>query len=614
MGRPKTNNLFSANIPKSGTTQIKNDDEVDKITESLIKDINKEAGATKAYNLSVDEAPTNIKRWIKTDSLQLDYIISNKKDVGGFPEGRIIEIQGPPSCHAFGDRVMMFDGTIKNVEDVIVGDKLMGPDSQPRTVLKLVRGQDMLYRITPGMHAAPHHVSSKHLLPLVKTKKSHQGPERIEISVEDYLNANNWFKDSYSLERKEVKFAQKFIKDIVIPPYILGLLLGDGCLQQKRTSLVSADEIILENYTKFCNQLGYNVSRRVKQNNQASEVYHLNNAITGKQIDPNNDLDKIRSELRKLGLLGKKSGSKFIPQEYKIRSKEDQLELLAGLIDTDGHYSEKSNNYEYSSKSFQLAKDFVWVARAAGLKVGEPMPKIVNGTTYYRVFLSGFVPCKLARKQSNHKNTRQDIATHGFLLEPIGEGNIYGFTVDVDNLYLMEDTTVERNCGKSHLCFSAAKNTQKMGGIVVYIDTENATSPENLISLGIDVSKRFVFIQETCMEEIFKIIETTIEKVRNMKEDMPVLVVWDSVAGASPKAEIEGSYDQNTIGLAARVLSKGFRKITEVIGNTNTTLLLVNQQRMKIGVMYGDPCVSPETKIRIRRKINVAQSYEINKE
>lgn len=148
-------------------------------------------------------------------------------------------------------------------------------------------------------------------------------------------------------------------------------------------------------------------------------------------------------------------------------------------------------------------------------------------------------------------------------------------------------------CGKSHLCFSAAKNTQKMGGIVVYIDTENATSPENLISLGIDVSKRFVFIQETCMEEIFKIIETTIEKVRNMKEDMPVLVVWDSVAGASPKAEIEGGYDQNTIGLAARVLSKGFRKITEVIGNTNTTLLLVNQQRMKIGVMYGDPTTTP---------------------
>lgn len=149
------------------------------------------------------------------------------------------------------------------------------------------------------------------------------------------------------------------------------------------------------------------------------------------------------------------------------------------------------------------------------------------------------------------------------------------------------------SCGKSHICFAAAKNTQKMGGIVVYIDTENATSPENLANLGIDVSKRFVFIQETCMEEIFKIIETTIEKVRNMKKDIPVLVVWDSIAGSSPKAEIEGDYDQNTIGLAARVLSKGFRKITEVIGNTNATLLLVNQQRMKIGVMYGDPTTTP---------------------
>ena len=147
--------------------------------------------------------------------------------------------------------------------------------------------------------------------------------------------------------------------------------------------------------------------------------------------------------------------------------------------------------------------------------------------------------------------------------------------------------------GKSHIAYEICKSTQQMGGIVVYIDTENATSVENLETIGIDIRKKFVFIQETCIEEIFKVIESTIEKARNLKADVPVTVIWDSVAASAPKAEIEGDYDQNTIGLAARVLSKGFRKITHVIGDKNVCLVLLNQQRQKIGVMYGDPSTTP---------------------
>jgi recombination protein RecA len=128
-----------------------------------------------------------------------------------------------------------------------------------------------------------------------------------------------------------------------------------------------------------------------------------------------------------------------------------------------------------------------------------------------------------------------------------------------------------------------------MGGIVVYIDTENATSIENLASMGIDVSKRFVYVESSCTEEVFSIIESTIIKAKQLKKDVPITVVWDSIAATSPKAEIEGDYDQQTVGLQARVLSKGFRKITGVIGDNNVTLLCLNQTRLKIGVMHGDP-------------------------
>lgn len=145
------------------------------------------------------------------------------------------------------------------------------------------------------------------------------------------------------------------------------------------------------------------------------------------------------------------------------------------------------------------------------------------------------------------------------------------------------------SCGKSHIGFEVAKSTQKMGGIVVYVDTENATSPTNLAQLGIDVARRFVFVQTACTEEILSVIESTIIKARVMTKDVPVTVIWDSVSQSSPKAELEGDYDQNTIGLQARVLSKGMRKIANIIGGQKVLLLLMSQQRVKIGVMYGDP-------------------------
>ncbi len=159
--------------------------------------------------------------------------------------------------------------------------------------------------------------------------------------------------------------------------------------------------------------------------------------------------------------------------------------------------------------------------------------------------------------------------------------------------------------GKSHIALQVCKSTQKMGGIVVYIDTENATSIENLASMGIDVSKRFVYVESSCTEEVFSIIESTIIKAKQLKKDVPITVVWDSIAATSPKAEIEGDYDQQTVGLQARVLSKGFRKITGVIGDNNVTLLCLNQTRLKIGVMHGDPtCVDPyKTKIKIRYEL-----------
>jgi recombination protein RecA len=148
--------------------------------------------------------------------------------------------------------------------------------------------------------------------------------------------------------------------------------------------------------------------------------------------------------------------------------------------------------------------------------------------------------------------------------------------------------------GKSHLAYHAAAVVQAMGGLVVYIDTENATPVDKLRTMGIDVKKRFVYCDTHCTEEVFKIVESTILKAKQVaSKDIPILVIWDSVAASSPKQELEGDYDENTVGLQARVISKGMRKVTGVVGQNNVTLVCLNQLREKIGVMHGDPLTTP---------------------
>lgn len=147
--------------------------------------------------------------------------------------------------------------------------------------------------------------------------------------------------------------------------------------------------------------------------------------------------------------------------------------------------------------------------------------------------------------------------------------------------------------GKSHIAIQIAKSTQQKKGIVVYIDTENATSIENLKALGVDISTRFVYVDTHCTEEVLSIAESTIIKAKAMSKDVPVTIIWDSVAATSPKAELLGDYDKESIGLQARAISKGMRKITGVIANEKVLFVCLNQIRTKVGVLYGDPTTTP---------------------
>jgi recombination protein RecA len=172
--------------------------------------------------------------------------------------------------------------------------------------------------------------------------------------------------------------------------------------------------------------------------------------------------------------------------------------------------------------------------------------------------------------------------------------------------------------GKSHIAIQIARHTQLMGGIVVYIDTENATSVDNLGLLGVDIKKRFVYVDTHCTEEVLGIAEKTILRAKALQKDVPITIIWDSVAATSPRDELLGDYDKQTIGLNARVISKGMRKITGVIANENVLFICLNQIRTKVGVMYGDPTTTPGGKAipfhsSVRIKLGAGQQIKDKK-
>lgn len=148
----------------------------------------------------------------------------------------------------------------------------------------------------------------------------------------------------------------------------------------------------------------------------------------------------------------------------------------------------------------------------------------------------------------------------------------------------------EESSGKSLICAHLVANIQRKGGIAVYLDTENAANPDFMRRIGVDL-ERLIYVQPGTIEKTFEIIESVIATLRAKSTTQPVLIVWDSVGNTPPQAEIEGSYDPNSrMGLGAKAMALGLRKLTETVGREQITLVCTQPltYRMDAG-SYGDP-------------------------
>ncbi|MFC1632546.1 recombinase RecA [Patescibacteria group bacterium] len=167
--------------------------------------------------------------------------------------------------------------------------------------------------------------------------------------------------------------------------------------------------------------------------------------------------------------------------------------------------------------------------------------------------------------------------------------------------------------GKTTLAQHIVANAQKMGGTAAFVDAEHALDPEYARKIGVNVDDLFISQPDTG-EQALEIVETL---VRSGGVD---IVVVDSVAALVPRAEIEGDMGDSHMGLQARLMSQALRKLTGAVAKSNTTVIFINQIRMKIGVMFGNPETTSggralkfysSVRIEVRRRASLKQGEEV---
>lgn len=352
----------------------------------------------------------------------------------------------PTGCHRKGQQVIMYDGSLKKVEDIVVGDVLLGPDSSPRIVTDLCRGRQEMREIIPKRFGESFVVNRDHILSLYKVKEGSdypcQKPRIVNETVGEWEKSSKWHKHIHKLyHSNEVNFHNSV--DLDIEPYLLGLLIGDGHMNVN-FSFTSMDEE-LHNYVRSqTDLLGDTWTHYQKPNNKAWET----------RIHKG----ELRNKISNMGLWGKLSTDKYIPHHYKVSSIESRRHLLAGLLDSDGYIENCKGEITFSSE--KLIDDTAFIMRSLGISVTKSKKWVVydgEKRLYWRLYFYGDlgkIPFKrkLHKKKAKNRVQRSNVNC-GFTVRVLPEEDYYGFTLTGDHLYLLDDFTVTHNSGKS-LCIA----------------------------------------------------------------------------------------------------------------------------------------------------------------
>lgn len=314
-------------------------------------------------------------------------------------------------CEAVGTPVRMYDGTIKKVEDVVVGDLLMGIDSKPRRVVATRRGYDsMMYRIDQS-RGDSYTVNSRHICTLIEKDRNGSiataSKRIVDIDLPTLLsNTPNRVKECYRGFKVAVQYPARSVE---LEPYFLGYWLGDSKSNNQKIATVAPEVVkYLHGYDVFYN--------------------------------------------------------KHIPNQYLVNSEEVRLQVLAGLIDSNGNY--RQGSYRFENVNYQLACDVKNLADSLGFCTrmsGETRYCKALGRDYssWCVTISGEldrIPVKIARKKvatdwaskTSYKDWGAIDGVHptvvsSLKITPVGEGEYVSITTDGDHRFVLGDGTVTHN-------------------------------------------------------------------------------------------------------------------------------------------------------------------------
>jgi superfamily II DNA or RNA helicase len=368
---------------------------------------------------------------------------------------------GLGKCHGRGTQILMFDGTIKKVEEIVDGDIVMGDDSTPRNVTGVTQGKGNIYKIVPNKGEA-FTCNDEHILCLMHTRTN----KVKEIPLKEYLIQNKNFKHLHKLYRLPVTFSQKYIK---YDPYWVGLWIGDGSTRDTSITTDEKDQEIIEYYVKFCNHYGLRLSKQPQKERTTNWNF----------VTPSGKPNPLRQfVLQNL----RKNEIKTIPPDYLTSSYADRLRLLAGIIDSDGYYFDQT--FEIAVKNDDLAEQIAFLARSLGFgctkrKRTKTIKSIGFTGVYNILIICGdlfLVPTLLPRKQAPRNNPNKDPLKSGFKIEELGVDDYFGFCVDKNHRYLLHDCTVTHNtCVAIAITIQAIKAKKRVCMIVPTIDLVKQT-------------------------------------------------------------------------------------------------------------------------------------------
>lgn len=350
---------------------------------------------------------------------------------------------GIGKCLKPGTPVRMFDGSIKPVEEIQVGDKVMGDDGSPRAVLSLANGTEEMFDVVAHRpkHGLVWGCNASHLLVLRKPDGTTVEKTAREIFENKSLQSLKLVRSGFELEPKPCP----------VDPYWFGLWIGDGFCHNPGIIICDRDPEIIEYHQNYCRSLGLEV-RVGKPKGTSKSCRNYVPVQKGKVAS------RLLLSLREIGLPMRPrtmGGRKFIPDIFVKNSQEVRKQLLAGIIDTDGSCCDGSYVAGFGDKMIAVqVQEIAWsIGATCGIKHRRVTAK-KGGKRHdaWVVCIGGVsLPTKVKRKIRISSNpsrvggNRRSRGITGFRLIPTGLGLYYGFELDGNRRFLLADGTVTHN-------------------------------------------------------------------------------------------------------------------------------------------------------------------------